>query len=159
MTVYTFRPIAVALVVAFTLTVVPARASVDEGADTTVPAFGGRKLRQHGERRARFAETLGLTAEQKSHIDQVRQANREARRTAHAALAAKRTALRDAMLANPDDRSAIDRATSEMNDARAEAQRTGLEMQRQIFATLTPEQREKFRAMLQERKGRRNRAR
>ena len=71
MTTFFLRALAVALVATFAFSTVPARASVDEGADAADAAsqFGGRKLRRHdGGKRARLAETLGLTAEQKTHL-------------------------------------------------------------------------------------------
>ena len=97
--------------------------------------------------RERFAAELGLTEEQQARIGEIREANGETARTLREAVGAKQRALEEAMLSDPNNQGAIDAASSALANARAELERHGQATHQKILQVLTPEQRERLKAM------------
>lgn len=104
--------------------------------------------------RDRVVQELGLTEEQQNRIQQIRDSQREALQAARQNAAEKRRALQDAMLNDPNNQGEIEARRNDLNAARSEATRLMQNMQQQIFQVLTPEQRDKMRAMRSEHQGR-----
>jgi Spy/CpxP family protein refolding chaperone len=152
---YVPAPLAAALACAAVLSIVPVLAQTP-GATPAAPAEKADASRRdrRAAKRERIAQELGLTAEQRARMEQIRETDREALRTAHRDVAAKREALRDAMLADPTNQAAIDARANELAAARAEMQRRALATEQRVLQVLTPEQRERARQMRGERAGR-----
>lgn len=148
------RPLAAALACAAVFSTAPVFASVQAPEDAPRAGRGDRLRERRSAARARFLEQLGLTDEQRARIDEIRGANRDAFRAAHQRVAEKRKALDDALLSDPSNQSAIDGRRGDLDAARDEIERLALAARQQIYQVLTPEQREKIRAMRAERRER-----
>ncbi len=137
----TVRPLAVALACAAVFSTVPVFASA-------------QKPDRRAAARERVGKELGLTDDQRARIDEIRTADRDAFRAARQTVAEKRKALNAAMLADPSNQTEIDERLGELNVARTEIQRLALSARQRIYQVLTPEQRERVRAMQAERRER-----
>jgi Spy/CpxP family protein refolding chaperone len=107
------------------------------------------------ERREQLAEMkkeLNLTDEQVQKIKQTRDKNQEARKTARKNAKAARDALHDAMQTDASD-TALREKFKEVQSAMQAAASAHFEEALEIRKTLTPEQRKKFRSVM-EKKGR-----
>ena len=99
----------------------------------------------------RMGEALGLTAEQQTRLDEIRNADREALRAARQNVAAKRRALDEAIMADTVDQGLVETRTRELSEAHDAMVRLMTAHTIRTREVLTPEQRERARTMRNER--------
>lgn len=97
-------------------------------------------------------ERLGFTAEQAAKIEAQESAFAKARIQNHANLQLKRMELDELVAAEKTDRAAIDKKLREFQDAQTAAHKAMIEHRLAMREMITPEQREKMREMMQERR-------
>jgi|GEM_PF-2037750 len=120
--------------------------SAQAGGSTTEPqpAPGQQRL---GRWQARLQQHLGLTDDQASQLGQVFQRSMQAARPHHQAIRAARAELRRLVLIEADQAS-IQAKEAELQQLLAQSVTMRVQTLREIAPILTPEQREKFAAMM-----------
>src|SRR5262245_7076255 len=113
-------------------------------------ATHGRPQKRYGTCRARLQQRLGPTDDQANQIGQIFQRNMQAARPHHQALRAARAELRRLVLMEADQAS-IQAKEAELQQLHAQEIQMRVQTLREITPILTPEQREKFVQMMDQR--------
>src|SRR5262245_27866398 len=110
----------------------------------------GQPQKRYGNWRARLQQQLGLTDDQANQMGQVFQRNMQAARPHHQAIRAARAQLRRLVLMEADQAS-IQAKEAELQQLHAQEIQMRVQTLREITPILTPEQREKFVQMMDQR--------
>lgn len=109
----------------------------------------GKSWKRHGRGHdgmfGRMAESIGLTDDQRTRIEEIRKADSEALKAARTAMSEKRRSLEQAINAEPANQSAIDAQINELSAAQTEMMRLSTGTRLKVLQVLTPEQRTKMR--------------
>lgn len=103
----------------------------------------------------RAADLVGLTAEQRTRIDEIQKADSEAIKAARSVTVEKRRSLEDALTAEPINQAAIDARILELSAAQTEMMRLTTGTRVKVMQVLTAEQRAKLREARGAHQGRR----
>jgi protein CpxP len=123
-------------------------------AQLAAPGARGQRVMRPGQRRMGakrrqgMRQALGLTAEQRQRLQELRQQRQPERQALTAKLAAARRAMQEAELADPPSETAIGERAEALARIQGEMAVARARGRQDLFSVLTPEQRQKARDVL-----------